>query len=141
VQSHTPETALLNGQSPTTDPQKSLNESVMVSLADAKDLSTRWNFTVTPKGKLEVEKNGVAITSTESLAVVKMQNAVGNRNWNVYLRVPRAYFPTSGEAGEYRVNFQRFRPDAEIQKVQSWSPTFGKPGEEQFMGFLTVKEK
>jgi hypothetical protein len=57
------------------------------------------------------------------------------------LRVPRALFPTSKEAGEYRVNFQRFRPDAEIQKVQSWSPTFGKPGENQSLGYLTIKKQ
>jgi hypothetical protein len=75
------------------------------------------------------------------VAKVETANEVGNRKWTVYLRVPRALFPKSKEAGEYRVNFQRFRPDAEIQKVQSWSPTFGKPGENQFLGYLTIKEK
>ena len=141
VTAHTPETALLPKDSNTAKPQVNLNETIVISIADSDGLKPRWDYVVSPKGDLQAVNNGVASKAPGVVAKVETANEVGNRNWNVYLRVPRAYFPTSGEAGEYRVNFQRFRPDAEIQKVQSWSPTFGKPCEEQFMGYLTVKEQ
>ena len=141
VTSHTPETALLPKDSNTANPQVNLNETIVVSIADSDGLKQRWDYVVSPKGDLQAVNNGVASKAPGVVAKVETANEVGNRKWTVYLRVPRALFPKSKEAGEYRVNFQRFRPDAEIQKVQSWSPTFGKPGEEQFMGFLTVKEK
>jgi hypothetical protein len=139
VRADTPETALSKNESSSREPQKSLNESIRVSLSSPTDLKTRWEFDVTPDGGLVTSKNGKPVTSANASAIVRSANDVGNRNWTVYLRVPRALFPTSKEAGEYRVNFQRFRPDAEIQKVQSWSPTFGKPGENQFLGYLTIK--
>ena len=141
IRADTPETALLKNESSSREPQKSLKDSIRVSLSSTTDLKTRWEFAVTPDGGLVTSKNGKPLKSVNASATVRSANEVGNRNWTVYLRVPRDLFPTSKEAGEYRVNFQRFRPDAEIQKVQSWSPTFGKPDEEQFMGHLTVKEQ
>ena len=141
VTSHTPETALLPKDSNTASPQLNLNETTVVSIADSDGLKPRWDFVVSPKGELQAANNGVASKAPSVVAKVETANEVGNRKWTVYLRVPRVLFPKSKQSGEYRVNFQRMRPDAEIQKVQSWSPTFGKPGDAQFFGYLTIKKQ
>jgi Domain of unknown function (DUF4838) len=141
VTSHTPETALLPKDSNTASPQLNLNETIVVSIADSDGLKPRWDYVVSPKGDLQALNNGGASKAPGVVAKVETANEVGNRKWTVYLRVPRVLFPKSKQSGEYRVNFQRMRPDAEIQKVQSWSPTFGKPGDAQFLGHLTIKKQ
>jgi len=139
VTSHTPETALLPKDSNTANPQINLNETIVVSIANSDSLKARWDYVVSPKGDLKSLNNGVTSQARGVVAKVETANEVGNRKWTVYLRVPRVLLPKSKQAGEYRVNFQRVRPDAEIQKVQSWSPTFGKPEDSQFLGYLTIK--